>query len=97
MASAAAATAALAEKEQSTVTDATEVATLPAPSPKKSKGWGWKLSSKKIRVETSDPEKGPSGRQARPIRLFAPLYNGLGLALSLCAYLESLAFSVFVD
>ncbi|KIM44070.1 hypothetical protein M413DRAFT_443129 [Hebeloma cylindrosporum] len=85
VASAAAATAALAEKEQSTVASATAVANLPAPSLKKSKGWGWgwKLSSKKTRVETSDPEKDPSGRQARPIRLFAPLYNGLGVGLSL--------------
>ncbi|PPQ88373.1 hypothetical protein CVT25_002119 [Psilocybe cyanescens] len=66
-------TAALAEKEAS--------ATAPAPaSPPKKKSWGWKLSSKKSPPASSDPEK--SASQARPIRLFAPIYGGLGLGLS---------------
>lgn len=68
-------TAALAEKEAS--------ATAPAPaSPPKKKSWGWKLSSKKSPPASSDPEK--SASQARPIRLFAPIYGGLGLGLSVC-------------
>lgn len=70
-------TAALAEKEASSTTPAPE-----SPPKKKSWGWGWKLSSKKPASVSSDPEK--SAAQARPIRLFAPIYGGLGLGLSVC-------------
>ena len=75
VAEAAAATAVLAEREKTTVS------TSPA---KKFWGWGWKLSSEKSSKGASDPEKA-SSRQARPIRLFAPLYGGLGSGLALCA------------
>lgn len=50
---------------------------------KKSSGWGWRLSPKKSLVEPPDAEKG-TGRQARPIRLFAPFYIGAGAGLALC-------------
>ncbi|KAJ7850100.1 glycosyl transferase family group 2-domain-containing protein [Mycena leptocephala] len=56
---------------------------------KKGWGWSWKLSSKKSASATKggDPEKGANavsetGREARPIRLFAPIYGGLGAGLS---------------
>jgi hypothetical protein len=58
---------------------------------KKGWGWSWKLSSKKSASATKggDPEKGANavsetGREARPIRLFAPIYGGLGAGLSFC-------------
>jgi len=45
--------------------------------------WSWRLSKKRPSVPISDDlEKGPAGREARPIRLFAPVYGGLGLGLS---------------
>ena len=73
-------TAALANKESSTAT--------PAAPPKKKKSWGlnlgWKLGKKKPVAQSSDPEKG-STPQPRPLRLFAPVYSGLGFGLSLCA------------
>ncbi|CAA7264548.1 unnamed protein product [Cyclocybe aegerita] len=74
VAEAAAATAALAEEEKDTAPAAT-----PAPVATKS-WWGWKLGSKKATQASTDPEK---ARQARPIRLFAPLYAGMGFGLSL--------------
>ena len=67
-----------------TVTEAA-VATAAVVPPKKFWGFGWKLSSKKPHSGAVDLEKGPT-RSARPIRLLAPLYGGLGSALSLCAY-----------
>ncbi|KAF8621383.1 hypothetical protein AX15_007840 [Amanita polypyramis BW_CC] len=52
--------------------------------PAKRKFWSWKLSEKKSpAVPTSDVEKGIPSPEARPIRLFAPVYNGFGAALSL--------------
>ncbi len=48
------------------------------------KWWGWKLSERNAPPPKSDQEKGRSGPQPRPIRLFAPAYNGFGAALSLC-------------
>ncbi|KAI0315682.1 glycosyl transferase family group 2-domain-containing protein [Amylostereum chailletii] len=51
----------------------------------KSKGssslWGWRIGSKATRVE-GDPEKA-SGVSSRPMRYFAPIYGGLGAALSI--------------
>jgi hypothetical protein len=45
--------------------------------------WGWKLSKARPSAAISDDlEKGPAGQEARPIRLFAPIYGGLGLGLS---------------
>ncbi|KDR73048.1 hypothetical protein GALMADRAFT_746548 [Galerina marginata CBS 339.88] len=78
VAEAAVVTAALAQKES--VSEPVPVAVSP---PKKSWGLGWKLSKKKASVESSDPEKGPGGAQPRQIRLFAPLYGGIGFGLSL--------------
>jgi len=54
--------------------------------PKKSKwGFSWKLSSKKPAVQKGgDPEKGSPEYIPRRMRYFAPFYNGLGCALSLC-------------
>ncbi|KAG7087305.1 hypothetical protein E1B28_013283 [Marasmius oreades] len=50
-------------------------------STKKSRwNWNWRLQKKKRDVHT-DVEKG--SKQARPIRLFAPFYDGFGAALSL--------------
>ncbi|EPQ53060.1 hypothetical protein GLOTRDRAFT_107162 [Gloeophyllum trabeum ATCC 11539] len=44
--------------------------------------WGWRVSSKPHQTEEqTDVEKGT--REPRPIRLFAPIYNGLGIALSI--------------
>ncbi|KAF9005040.1 glycosyl transferase family group 2-domain-containing protein [Cyathus striatus] len=46
--------------------------------------WSWKLSSKKSAdAGPQDPEKGTSSPNARPIRLFAPFYGGMGAALSI--------------
>lgn len=45
--------------------------------------WSWRLSRKRPSAAISDDlEKGSAGREARPIRLFAPVYGGLGLGLS---------------
>lgn len=38
------------------------------------------------KADANDIEKTAEGPSARPIRLFAPVYSGLGAALSLCAY-----------
>lgn len=53
---------------------------------KKSKwSFGWKLSSKKPdSTKDGDPEKGVPEYIPRRMRYFAPFYNGLGCALSLC-------------
>lgn len=55
----------------------------PKPAKTRSK-WGWKLS--KPTADSVDLEKGASKRTARPIRLLAPIYSGLGAALSVCTY-----------
>jgi hypothetical protein len=54
--------------------------------PKKSKwSFGWKLSSKKPAApKDEDREKGVSEYTPRRMRFFAPFYNGLGCALSIC-------------
>ena len=51
------------------------------PTPKKS-FFGWR--SAKPRPQAQDPEKGLEGR--RPTKVIAPIYNGLGVALAICAY-----------
>ncbi|KAF9039188.1 glycosyl transferase family group 2-domain-containing protein [Panaeolus papilionaceus] len=69
--------AALAEKEkEKEATPAPALVTAPA----KKSIFSWKLSKQK--PSEIDPEKGPSGPQPRPIRYFAPFYNGLGAALA---------------
>ena len=54
--------------------------------PTKSKwNFGWKLSSKEPAPPTDqDPEKGAPEYTPRRMRMFAPFYNGLGCALSIC-------------
>jgi hypothetical protein len=57
----------------------------PAPEITKSSGgslWGWRLGSRAKQASARDPEKG--GASSRPTRYFAPVYGGLGLALSTC-------------
>lgn len=46
-----------------------------------SRWFSWKLSGKKA-PSRSDPEKQSS--EARPMRMFAPVYGGLGAALAVC-------------
>ena len=69
-----------------TVAEAAVVTAATAAAAPKKRFWGWgRLSSKKTSSpDTPDPEKG-SIHPPRPIRLLAPLYGGLGAALSLCA------------
>lgn len=57
-------------------------------SPKKTKwSFSWKLSSKKsASPKSEDPEKGIPECIPRRMRYFAPFYNGLGCALSLCKF-----------
>lgn len=57
----------------------------PAP-PEAKKFWSWRLSkkSRSSAQTTDDPEKGSDPRNARPVRLFAPIYSGLGLGLAIC-------------
>ncbi|KAF5347443.1 hypothetical protein D9756_011118 [Leucocoprinus leucothites] len=42
-------------------------------------GWSWTTS----KVNELDPEKGPNTPSPRPVRLLAPVYSGLGAALSI--------------
>ncbi|KAF8489182.1 glycosyl transferase family group 2-domain-containing protein [Russula emetica] len=67
----------------------TESTTTPEPGPESSASkpisggslWGWRIGSKAKRAPAPrDLERG--GRSARPTRYFAPVYGGLGLALS---------------
>jgi hypothetical protein len=46
-------------------------------------------SKKAVQATPTDPEK-VNEPEARPIRLFAPIYNGLAMALSLCVFLPYL-------
>ena len=62
----------------------TPLATATAPK-KRFWGLGWRLSSEKPSPDATDPEKG-STLPPRAIRLFAPLYGGLGGGLSLCMF-----------
>ena len=49
--------------------------------------WGWRIGSKAKRAPAvRDVERG--GASARPTRYFAPVYGGLGLALSTCKRLN---------
>ena len=47
--------------------------------------FGWKPPFKElVASKDRDPEKGVPECIRRPMRMFAPFYNGLGCALSLC-------------
>ncbi|TFK97186.1 glycosyl transferase family group 2-domain-containing protein [Pterulicium gracile] len=47
-----------------------------------SRWFSWKLEEPSKEGEGGDPEKGEVKKQKRPIRLFAPIYGGMGAALS---------------
>jgi hypothetical protein len=72
------------EKPLETVRDSPPAATPEqnAKSPSTGSLWGWRIGSKAKRAQARDPEKG--GTSSRPTRYFAPVYGGLGLALSTC-------------
>lgn len=56
--------------------------------------WGWRIGSKaKQAPAPRDLEKG--GASARPTRYFAPVYGGMGLALSTCAFF--VYYGTFLD
>ncbi|RDB21975.1 hypothetical protein Hypma_011029 [Hypsizygus marmoreus] len=45
--------------------------------------WSWRISKKpSSKPAPADLEKGSSGRKSRPIRLFAPIYNGFGFGMA---------------
>ena len=62
----------------------TPLGTAAAPK-KKFWGLGWRLSTKEPSAGATDPEKA-STPPPRAIRLFAPLYGGLGSGLSICKF-----------
>ena len=75
-------------------------ASSPEPNAKPVSGgslWGWRIGSKaKQALAPRDLEQG--GASARPTRYFAPVYGGLGLALSTCAVSASVErFSVLTN
>lgn len=85
----------LAEKTKNAEVLVTEAAVAQqaqnASKPKTKWGWSWRLSAKAPGpAAANDLEKGPSERQSRPMRLFAPVYGGLGAALAACTYFKSL-------
>ncbi|TFK51375.1 hypothetical protein OE88DRAFT_1629543 [Heliocybe sulcata] len=45
--------------------------------------WGWRVSSKPVPAPVSADVEKATPAEPRPIRLFAPIYNGLGVALSM--------------
>ncbi|KAF7313187.1 Glyco-trans-2-like domain-containing protein [Mycena kentingensis (nom. inval.)] len=60
---------------------ATAAATQPESKPRW--WWSWKLGKRSTTPVPRDIEKqSTTGRETRPLRLFAPLYNGLGAGLS---------------
>lgn len=77
----------LTEKAPASMPSVADAATLAEKDRAKPKSkWSWKLGKKDSSPPASsqrDPEKqSSSGREARPIRLFAPFYGGLGAGLS---------------
>lgn len=47
--------------------------------------WSWRVTPKAVEPPPSDPEKdGAEKSEPRPIRLYAPFYCGLAVAMSLC-------------
>lgn len=68
------------------------VITNTRPKPKSAWRWNWKLTPKADDRQTADPEKdGSEEREPRPMRLYAPFYCGLAVAMSICKAL-SLSF-----
>ena len=72
--------------ESSPIPDTTIPDTRPAETKEKGeltlkrKGFPMRLSSVRA-AQAEDPE-----REKRPIKLIAPIYNGLGVAITICAY-----------
>ncbi|KAF7290353.1 Glyco-trans-2-like domain-containing protein [Mycena chlorophos] len=63
---------------------ATAAVAAPPPAQKTKWWWSWKLGKRSTTPVHRDIEKqSGSGREARPIRLFAPLYGGAGAGLSI--------------
>ena len=73
------------DKEQADTKDVPPVPALPAGahngSANKKRFWG--LGSYFV-TDKSDVEKTADGPSPRPVRLYAPVYNGLGVAMSIC-------------
>lgn len=46
--------------------------------------WSWKATKKAPAPAVTDPEKASPTKRSRPIRLFAPVYGGVAIGLSLC-------------
>lgn len=67
-------------------TTAPEPEPEPPTPPEPKKFWSWRLSkkSRSSAQAADDPEKGSDPRNARPVRLLAPIYSGLGLGLAIC-------------
>ena len=66
--------------ETKEVPDAAAVAAARAQKPVKKRFWGFSY----FVTDKDDVEKTAEGPSPRPVRLFAPIYNGLGVALSFC-------------
>ncbi|KAL1719962.1 glycosyl transferase family group 2-domain-containing protein [Schizophyllum commune] len=73
------------EKAAGSADDAAAAMLAEKSKPSKRFKWsfGWKLSAKAPEAAPGDVEKGEASKEARPIRLFAPFYNGLGVGLSI--------------
>ena len=70
----------------------------PTPNPKSGWRWNWRSTPKAAEIQVSDLEKdGPAKKDPRPIRLYAPFYCGLAIALSICRFSRALfLFSVLI-
>ena len=64
--------------------------------PKSKWRFGWKLTSKEPAApKDQDPEKGTAEYIPRRMRMFAPFYNGLGCALSICRWFPQSRFDLW--
>ena len=75
------------ETTKEAVANPAEVAAKRATKPAKKRFWGLAY----FVTDKDDVEKTAEGPSPRPIRLFAPVYNGLGVAMSICASYTSLS------
>ena len=60
--------------------------------PAKRSWFGWRSTGEK-QVKDRELEEGDGAKEERPIRLFAPVYGGLGAGLSICEF-YSISFFV---
>ena len=78
--------------EKIPISDSGQADSKPKTNQKSSWRWNWKLSPKPEDPPSSDPEKdGPAKKEPRPVRLYAPFYCGLAVALSICEPLHALS------